>query len=294
MIENLVFLGSGFNRTINCSNVKDLYTCIKNRGYISEVSKIEYLKGDAIKGSKLLSFEIVPKIKGKPISLSNWDIVYADVDWNDTLEAVVDGQHKAVALKLLELIDGKKLDDKSMYSEVQVPVGLTIPEFISMKNSGRAWVYKDFEQTNISSGNNIIDKILDIIKDNSLLSQVGLDLFTINTVSLSNSLVKGLKAGTHSLPKVVKLDQKSINDGLLILSALKSSSFLTSDRYNNTRFSKGLKRFVKDSDISISGLVDLIGKIDKAAWETYFTATEGSPEASFYKTGFENFSNADE
>lgn len=289
MLKEFCFFSEGFNRAINRSNVKELYSSINAKGYISEVSKIEYLSGSVIQDCKLFGLSVVPKVASKDISITNWDIKYVPVEWNPQLKVIVDGQHKVIAMELLELLESKQFDIDRIIKEATLPDYLSIPEFISIKNSGRPWVYKDFELTKISTGDVMVDKIIDTIKCESLLSQVGFDIFSLKTGALTNSLVKGLKAGTHSVPSSIILNADTFKESLRVLDALKASPFIDRERYNNTRFSKGLKRFIIKRDLSIDEVVDLIGKIDKVAWEKYFTSPIGSPEANFYMDGFDGF-----
>ncbi len=286
-MDKLVFFGNDINREISISNVKSIYTSIKLNGYLPDVSKVEYLTGEVIKDQKLVCFEIVPKNEKNPISISNFDIKFESVDYSEDLKGVVDGQHKSIAMELLKLTDDLVFDDSSIYREVNLPKKLSISEFVAMKNIGKPWTISDFDKTDIPSGNPFIDQINTIGKDEGLQPQFAYDIYTLNTGALKASTVKSLRAKTGTLPKSIKLDETSISDGHEVLNALKESSFLTKDLYNNTRFSKGLKQFVKESKISISDLCRLINKIDKKSWEQYFTAETGtSAEAQLYKSGF--------
>ncbi len=291
-MENLVFFGNCINREINISNVKGLYTNIKLKGYLPEVSKIEYLTGEAIQDSNLVKVQIAPKDDNKDISINNFTVKFVPVEWSKDAKAIVDGQHKEIAMQLLELINNNELRNESFYREVNLPEGLSISEFIAMKNIGKPWTVSDFEKTEVPSGDDFIDRISKIGREEGLIPQVAYDIYSLNTGSLKASTVKSLRAKTGTLPKSIKLDETSISGGDKVLKALNDSSFLAKELYNNTRFSKGLKQFVKESKVSISDLCKLISKIDKTMWEKHFTADAGtSAEAQLYKSGFTELNN---
>lgn len=286
-LKEFVLFGDAVNRVISPSILKNVYNSIEINGYLPDVSKVEYLMGESIKESKLVSFEVVAKDDKKPLTINNFKIMTNPVEWNKDSKAVIDGQHRLAAMMLFEALDKEAFDGDSICTEVHLPKSLTISEFIAMKNTSKPWTAYDFEGTQIVSGNSFIDKISEISKNEGLTPQVAYDLYSLNTGSLKVSIVKALRAKTQRLPTSIKLDDSSISDGNQVLQALKDSSFLTKELYNNTRFSKGIKQFIKASKISTSDLCELIGKIDKTIWEKYFTTSAGvSAEAQLYKNGF--------
>lgn len=276
------------NRTIGSKRVNESYTRLKTIGFIKEVGMIEYVTGNCLEGKKILSASIEKKDNNKELSLKNWKLVMKEVPYNPDIKVCIDGQGRLIALMLMKLIDSDNtIDDENIYKGVTVPEEMDVTEFTLLRNSGIPWNIGDVQNTNISSGNDFIDRISTIGKEEGLLQQVVNDLYSLNTGSLKASIIKGLKTKTLILPKSIKLDETSISDGNEVLNALKNSDFLAKELYNNTRFSKGLKQFVKESKIATSVLCKLISKIDKTMWEKYFTAEAGtSAEAQLYKSGF--------
>lgn len=288
-MENLNFLEIGENRSINRINVLDLYHSIKRRGFIPEVGQIECITGDVLKHYKLRRYKVVAKDTEKAISLKNWDVDYEDVEWNESQKAIPDGQHKELAIQLLKLIDGVKFEDAVVYREVKIPKDLPIGEYIALKNSGKSWTAKDFNDSNILTEYPLIDEISRISKEEGISPQVAYDYCSFGTGNLTPNIVKGLKAKTKQLPSTVKITKGSVDNGKLILKAFKDSTFLTKGYYDNTRFSKGSKLFIKESGATVAEFVELIGKIDKTIWETYFTLKVGSAESKYYKECFKTF-----
>jgi len=215
-------------------------------------------------------------------------VIFEEVEWDKDQKGLTDGQHSQIAKDLLFLIDGVVIED-SVYREVQIPKSLTISEYIALINSGKSWDAKDFNNSNIPTGNLHIDEISRISKVENISPQVACDWYSIKTGNLSPNLIKGLKAKTKQLPSTVKLTQGSIDDGNLILKAFKDSPFFTKGLYDNTRLSKGIKLFIKESGATVAELVELIGRIDKTVWEAYFTLKVGSPESKYYKECFKTF-----
>ena len=278
------------NRIIAIKRVNESYNRLKAKGFIKEVGMIEYVTGTCLEGKKILSARIVKKDNGKPLSLNNWKLVMEEVPYTPEIKVCVDGQGRYVALMLMKMIDSvNTIDDESIYKEVTVPEGMDVIEFVLSKNCGVPWNNGDVQNTNISSGNGFVD-ILDLLaKQYNINYQSVYDFATINTGNLTCNQVRKMKEGTGKLLANINLNDKSIEIVSTLLGIISEHSILTKDRIS-TRFSKGLKLFCKNNDITnYNDVYDVINAITKPLWEQYFTPECGtSAEAKMYAEGFLN------
>ncbi|WP_243350081.1 hypothetical protein [Parabacteroides sp. FAFU027] len=288
-MESVVFFSRDINRDINKSHVKEQYYRLKLDGFVPEINQIEYLTGDVTQKCQLEKIEIIPVDSNKGISLSNWEIKRTQIPWGESLKALVDGQHRYIALLLLKEIEPElysNFDFEAASKKCNLPEIFSIPEFIAKKNSGRAWTPEDDGAIDRPSGDEYVDMIAAIYKKENLPPQVCYDIYSLRTGILKVSLVKKMRDGLRKLPKSIELNESSMTEGDKIYQALKENEFMF-ERYNNTKFSGGMKMFYKESGIPIDKLVELISKINIDKWGACFTVKPGNTaEARFYKDGF--------
>lgn len=285
-IMYLYFLSE--NRTIGTKRVNESYARLKEFGFIKEIGMIEYVIGNCLEGKKILSARIVKKDDGKPLSLKNWKLVMEEVPYSSDKKVCVDGQGRYVASMLMKMIDDDTtIDEDSIYKEVTVPEGMDVIELILSKNCGTPWSYADVQNTSISSGNEIIDTLDLLAKQSNINYQSVYDFATINKGNLTCNQVKKMKEGTGKLPSNINLNDQSIEMASTLLGIISEHPILTKDRIS-TRFSKGLKLFCKNNDITnYNDVYDVINAITKPLWEQHFTPESGtSAEAKMYADGF--------
>lgn len=276
------------NRTISAGRVNESYNRLKSKGFIKEVGMIEYVAGSCLERKKILSAKIVKKDNGKPLSLNNWKLVTEEVPYAPDIKGCVDGQGRLMALMLMKMIDDDNtIDDESIYKEVTVPEGMDVTEFILSKNCGKPWDYADVQNTSISSGNKFVDILDSLAKGYNINYQSVYDFATINTGNLTCNQVRKMKEGTGQLLSNINLNEKSIEIVSTLLGIISEHPILTKDRIS-TRFSKGLKLFCKNNDITnYNDVYDVINAITKPLWEQHFTPECGtSAEAKMYTDGF--------
>lgn len=276
------------NRTIATTRVNESYNRLKSKGFIKEVGIIEYVTGSCLEGKRILSARIEKKDNSKPLSLNNWRLVMEDVPYTTGIKVCADGQGRYVALMLMKMIDDDNtIDDESIYKEVTVPIGMDVIEFILLKNSGKPWNTKDAFNTAISSGNSYVDRLTAIAKESGMENQVIYDFGTLFTGNLSNKTVLCMMERTKELPKTISLSDNNTEVATIIVSIITDHQMLTKDLITS-RFSKGLKLFCKDNDITKpNDVYKTIGAITKPLWEQYFTTERGtSAEPKKYAEGF--------
>ena len=271
-----LFLIKG-NREIATARVNESYNRLKSKGFIKEVGMIEYVTGNCLEGKKILSVRIEEKVNGKPLSLTNWRLAMEEVPYTEGMKVCADGQGRYVALMLKKRLDNDNtIDDDSIYREVVVPTGMDIIEFIMLKNIGESWVYKDFKNTNISSGNSFLDKLDDMSKEYGLKNQIVYDFATLGTGDISCALARKLYGKAKELNPNIKLNDESIERTVALLEIIKIHPVLAKDRIS-TRFSKGLKKFYKDNEITNpNDVYSVIQAITSDVWKELFIPERGT------------------
>jgi len=276
------------NREIATGRVNESYNRLKSKGFIKEVGMIEYVTGSCLEGKKILSARIEEKENGKPLSLTNCRLAMAEVPYTEGMKVCADGQGRYIALMLMKMIDGDNtIDDDSIYREVVVPTGMDVIEFILLKNSGKPWNIKDAFNTAISSGNPYVDRLTAISKEIGLDNQVIYDFGTLFTGNLTNKTVLCMMEKTKGLPKTINLSGSNTEVATIIVGIIADHQMLTKDLVTS-RFSKGLKLFCKDNEITkADDVYNVITAITKPLWDQYFTPERGtSAEPKKYTDGF--------
>lgn len=282
-----LFLIEG-NREIATARVNESYNRLKSKGFIKEVGMIEYVTGNCLEGKKILSAKIEMKENGKPKSLTNWRLATEEVPYTEGMKVCADGQGRYVALMLRQMLDGdNKVDDESIYREVVVPTGMDVIEFILLKNSGKPWNIKDAFNTAISSGNPYVDRLTAIAKESGLENQAIYNFGTLFTGDLSNKTVLCMMEKTKALPKTISLSDSNIEVATIIVDIIADHHMLTKNLVTS-RFSKGLKLFCKDNEITkADDVFKVITAITKHLWDQHFTPEHGtSAEPKKYAEGF--------
>ena len=275
------------NREIATARVNESYTRLKSKGFIKEVGMIEYVTGNCLEGKKILSVRIEEKVNGKPLSLTNWRLAMEEVPYTADMKVCADGQGRYVALMLKKRLDNDNtIDDDSIYRQVTVPTEMDVIEFIMLKNIGESWAYKDFKNTNISSGNSFLDRLDDMAKEYDLKNQIVYDFATLGTGNLTCALARKLYGKSKELNPNIKLNDESINRTVNLLNIIKDHPILAKDRIS-TRFSGGLKKFYKDNELTNpNDVYSVISAITSDVWKELFIAERGtSAEAEKYADG---------
>ena len=158
---NLLFIEG--NRTkIDNSNVVESYNKIKAWGFI-ETMPIEYFPMEEAKnkldGRKLYRPTITRKKGEGSATISNFEIKMVEVqvaDYDKYDGVCGDGQHRTIALMFDEL-----KDVTATYQSVKLSKeNMDILAYISIRNNGRKWSNDDFYASDISTGDNNADYIL--------------------------------------------------------------------------------------------------------------------------------------
>jgi len=276
------------NREIATARVNESYTRLKSKGFIKEVGMIEYVTGNCLEGKKILSVRIEEKVNGKPLSLTNWRLAMEEVPYTADMKVCADGQGRYVALMLKKRLDNDNtIDDDSIYRQVTVPTEMDVIEFILLKNSGKPWNAKDAFNTAISSGNPYVDRLTAIAKESGLENQAIYNFGTLFTGDLSNKTVLCMMDKTKALPKSISLTSDNIDVATNIVGIIADHQMLTKNLVTY-KFSKGLKQFCKDNEITkADDVFNVITAITKPLWDQHFTPERGtSAEAKKYAEGF--------
>lgn len=285
---NIYFYGS--NREIIAENVKKCYSMILKYGFNAAMGKIKLVGSEDLTGEKLLKVTIEPKSNAKSLSIDNWMLKteeVTDTKERETAKAPVDGQHRIIAMFILEAEGHLNFNEEEMTETIKKPENMSLALFTASINNGRPWNYKDFDKSKLQTGYKRIDYIETRIQETKLKSDVIYSLYTLGQPDIKPSVAKDLKMGINRLPKSLKLDATTQELGDEILKAFKSSK-ISESTYDNGRLAKGFKLFYNEYKPEISQIQQLITMIDKDVWFDN-QKPEGSAEAKHYHKNFERW-----
>lgn len=276
------------NRDIIVDNVKKCYAMISKYGFQPSMGKIKMVQGDALKGEKLLKISIISKRNDKPLSIDNFMVQSEEI--KDEVEikeakAPVDGQHRLIALAILESEKKQMFNESQMTEIVDLPKDMSLPLFTASINNGKPWTYHDFNDSGLTTDNQWIDHIEKVITENDLKPEFIYGLFTLGQPDVKPNVVKDLKVGINKLPRCLNLNDQTQSMGDEILQAFKSCK-ISEKGFNNGRLAKGLKLFYKEKQPSIECILAIIGAINKNVWHSGYPKPTGSPEARNYAENF--------
>ena len=280
----------GSNREIVAENVKKCYSMIKKYGFNAAMGKIKLVGSEDLTGERLLKVSIVPKSNAQPLSIDNWMLnteEVTDVNERATAKAPVDGQHRIIAMFILEVEGLLNFNEEEMTETVKKPKNMSLALFTASINNGRPWNYKDFGKSKLQTGNERIDYIEAQIQETGLKSDVIYSLYTLGQPEVKANVAKDLKMGINRLPKSLKLDATTQELGDKVLKAFKSSK-ISESTYDNGRLAKGFKLFYNEYKPEISQIQQLIALIDKDVWFGN-QKPDGSAEAKQYYKNFEKW-----
>ena len=268
----------GSNREIVAENVKKCYSMIEKYGFNAAMGKIKLVGSEDLTGEKLLKVSIVPKSNAKPLSIDNWML---------NTEAPVDGQHRMIAMFILEVEGFLDFNEEEMTETIKKPENMSLALFTASINNGRPWNYKDFSKSKFQTGNERIDYIEAQIQETGLKSDVIYSFYTLGQAEIKANVAKDLKMGINRLPKSLKLNATTQELGDKVLKAFKSSK-ISESTYNNGRLAKGFKLFYNEYKPEINRIQQLVAMIDKDVWFSN-QKPDGSAEAKQYYKNFEKW-----
>ena len=144
---NIYFYGS--NREIVAENVKKCYSMIQKYGFNAAMGKIKLVGSEDLTGEKLLKVTIEPKSNAKSLSIDNWMLKteeVTDTKERETAKAPVDGQHRIIAMFILEAEGHLNFNEEEMTETIKKPENMSLALFTASINNGRPWNYKDLNQ----------------------------------------------------------------------------------------------------------------------------------------------------
>ncbi|MEY8707428.1 hypothetical protein AALK94_08850 [Bacteroides faecichinchillae] len=286
---NIYFYES--NREIVTENVVKCYSMISKYGFQPSMGKIKMVEGDDLKSEKLYKVSVISKRNDKPLSITNFMIdteEVTDEEERRKAKSPVDGQHRLIAMGILEAEDKLTFDESSMVEIVKLPEKMSLPLFTASINNGKPWNYKDFNGSGLSTGNEQIDYLEKVISDHDLKPDFLYGIYTLGQPELKANVVKDLKVGIDKLPKNLKLNKEAQSMGDELLQAFKASK-MSEKTFNNGRLAKGLKQFFKDKNPTIEQMVAIIEAMNKDVWHTNYPKPKGSPEAKNYAENFAEY-----
>lgn len=286
----------GNNRDIVNENVVKCYQMIKQHGFQSAMGKIKLVEGEDLAKEEISKVTVVPKTNAKPLSISNFMVKTEEVtDEEEKLnaKAPVDGQHRLIAMALMEILDGFIYDEEEMAEIVKKPETMSLEQFTAGINSGRPWTYKDFGNSKLKTGIKEIDYIESQITEQELKSDVTYSFYTLGQPNLKASVTNDLKLGIDKLPKGFKLDAETQAMGDKIVKAFNDSS-ISKEAFNNGRLAKGFKKFYNDlkskgNEPKLDNLLTMIAKMNKDIWHANYPKPNGSPEAKHFAENFSKY-----
>lgn len=153
----------------------------------------------------------------------------------------------------------------------------------------KPWAYDDFKNTEISSGNPFIDQLDNLANEYDLKNQIVYDIATLGTGNITCSLARKLYGKAKELNPKITLNQESIDRTVALLNIIKDHPVLAKDRIS-TRFSKGLKMFYKENEITNpNDVYSVIRAITNDVWKELFIAESGtSAEPKKYADGLKD------
>lgn len=280
----------GSNREIVAENVKKCYSMIQKYGFNKAMGKIKLVGSKDLTGEKLLKVTISSKSNAKPLSIDNWMLKteeVKDANERETAKAPVDGQHRLIAMYILEAEGELNFNEDEMTETIDKPENMSLALFTASINNGRPWNYKDFSKSNLQTGNKRIDYIENQIQEKKLKSDVIYSFYTLGQPEIKANVAKDLKMGINRLPKSLKLNATTQELGDEVLKAFKSSK-ISESTYNNGRLAKGFKLFYNEYKPDINQIQQLISIIDKDVWFEG-QKPDGSAEAKQYYRNFEKW-----
>ena len=285
-MKNLLFI-EGNRSEIDKSNVVESYNKIKVIGYIKGMP-IEYIPMEQAKnklGSRRLLKPVLKKKDGEGIpTISNFEVkmeIVPESEYHLYDGICVDGQHRTLALMFPDL------ETEPTYTEVEIPEGMDVLQYIALRNNGKAWKNDDFYNSKISTNDTHADHILNKREENFITAFL-MNVYTFGTTSLTPKQMKALQQGYKTMDdfKRVQLSKATETTGDTICQICKEHSFLTTDKLNG-RFGAGLKNFYKNHDSDFAKVEQVLNAINKTNWEKYFVAAKGqSMEAKAYEEAF--------
>ena len=263
------------NRDIVTENVVKCYSMISKYGFQPSMGKIKMVEGDDLQGEKLYKVSVIPKRNDKPLSITNFMVETEEVtneEERKKAKSPVDGQHRLIAMEILESEGKFTFDESSMVEIVKLPEEMSLPLFTASINNGKPWNYKDFNGSGLSTGNAQIDYIERIIGDYDLKPEFVYGLYTMGQPELKN----------------LRLSEDTQSMGDKLLQAFKASK-MSEKTFNNGRLAKGLKQFFKDKNPTIEQMVVIIEAMNKDVWHANYPKPKGSPEAKNYAENFAEY-----
>ena len=238
----------GSNREIVAENVKKCYSMIEKYGFNAAMGKIKLVDSEDLTGEKLLKVSIVPKSNAKPLSIDNWMLnteEVTDATERAAAKAPVDGQHRMIAMFILEVEGYIDFNEEEMTETIKKPENMSLALFTASINNGRPWNYKDFSKSKFQTGDERIDYIEAQIQETGLKSDVIYSFYTLGQPEVKANVAKDLKLGINRLPKSLKLNATTQELGDKVLKAFKSSK-ISESTYDNGRLAKGFKLFYNE------------------------------------------------
>lgn len=286
----------GNNRDIVNENVVKCYQMLKRHGFQSAMGKIKLVEGEDLAKERISKVTVVPKTNDKPLSINNFMVKTEEVTDEEerrNAKAPVDGQHRQVAMALMEALGEFIYDEEEMAEIVKKPETMSLEQFTAAINSGRPWTYKDFGSSKLTTGNKEIDYIELQIAEQELKSDVVYSLYTLGQPNLKPSMTNDLKLGIDKLPKGFKLNAETQAMGDKIVKAFKDGS-ISKDAFNNGRLAKGFKKFYNDlkskgNEPKLNDLLTMIAAMNKNIWHTNYPKPNGSPEAKHFAENFSKY-----
>ena len=202
-------------------------------------------------------------------------------------KAPVDGQHRMIAMFILEVEGFLDFNEEEMTETIKKPENMSLALFTASINNGRPWNYKDFSKSKFQTGNERIDYIEAQIQETGLKSDVIYSFYTLGQAEIKANVAKDLKMGINRLPKSLKLNATTQELGDKVLKAFKSSK-ISESTYNNGRLAKGFKLFYNEYKPEINQIQQLVAMIDKDVWFSN-QKPDGSAEAKQYYKNFEKW-----
>jgi hypothetical protein len=282
--EKIYFLNG--NRNLQESNVKTCYGMIMTNDFQPSIGKLKAVKVSQLKGVKLYSVSVKPKKNSEGLSIKNFQFSLDEVNEVEDMDAnvIVDGQHRYIAMLIMEMLEQKTFEEKDVMDTVEIPSGMPVNKFISLINSGKPWTNTDMQKAELPTNNSYIDYMETKMKELVLKADVVYSLYTLGQSNLTPAIVKDLKRGINKLPKRLELNTETQDMGDKILAAFKESK-LSDAVYNNGKFAKGFKMFYKQGKPELEKIEAMIKRIDKDLWFNG-EKPEGSPEQKQYCENF--------
>jgi len=285
MKNEKIFLLKG-NRKLVKSNIETCYGMIMTNDFQSSIGKLKAVQVSQLEGVKLYSVSVKPKKNSEDLSINNFEVAVDEVTEVQDKDAkvIVDGQHRYIAMLIMETLGEKTFEESDVMDTVEVPSGMPVNKFISLINSGKPWTNTDMQNAELPTNNPCIDYMETKMKELGLKADVVYSLYSLGQSNLTPAIVKDLKRGINKLPKRLELNNETQDMGDKILAAFQNSK-LSGAVYNNGKFAKGFKMFYKQEKTELEKVETMINRIDKDLWFGG-EKPEGSPEQKQYCDNF--------